>query len=247
MNQEHIFKDYIPANARVHVTYKKGENPQVDFKYPRKWTYKKAVWKCAYTNILHMWIVINYKIMKVGIPIIILYWITNMINNPYTITKTVTEVYNINELIKTIGYAVLFIIGIVSYLGIPPATITYYLQKKKERLGKWIPLIGYYSNLISNKEVHVQKFTPKNTFKKKAIIYSFSNVYLEYNTTEDYNKYLERVDIMELPYEYQRKNWVSVILKRENKNKKTKNDYEFTAIFTFSQQPKKGELTVEYI
>lgn len=51
-----VYKDYIPANARILIDYKAKE--KVRFSYPRKWTYWKAVRELAYPIIFFSWFLV---------------------------------------------------------------------------------------------------------------------------------------------------------------------------------------------
>ena len=56
------------------------------------------------------------------------------------------------------------------------------------------------------------------------------------------HKYLEKLEILEIPFVYKNRRFLLPFL-----SKKVKNDYVFRAVFYFSQTPKKGKLDVEFI
>lgn len=64
----------------------------------------------------------------------------------------------------------------------------------------------------------------------------FDNIYLDFQTTFDYAKYLKTIEVVEIPFLYQRKG-------KEIK----KSDTEWKAIFTFKKIPKKGEIEVLFL
>ena len=64
----------------------------------------------------------------------------------------------------------------------------------------------------------------------------FSNIYLNYNSTDDYSKYLKKVVILEHPFQE--------IVKQGKKKKKLKNVRYWLCQFQFSRVPKKGKLEV---
>jgi hypothetical protein len=64
----------------------------------------------------------------------------------------------------------------------------------------------------------------------------FSNTYLNYNSTDDYSKYLKKVVILEHPFQE--------IVKQGKKKKKLKNVRYWLCQFQFSRVPKKGKLEV---
>ena len=80
------------------------------------------------------------------------------------------------------------------------------------------------------------------TFKKinsnTVEIPLFKNVFLDYEATRDYGKYLIKIDIIEHPF-------VMTCMKTKKKGKP--NEYLWKAIFTFSQIPKAGKLVVKFI
>ena len=68
------------------------------------------------------------------------------------------------------------------------------------------------------------RFKLDNIYNNKAIIPIFSNVFLEYNALEDFGKYLDKIEILELPFFYKRNisfwPWC-------NKTRKFQNEYKF--------------------
>lgn len=238
---EFVYKDYLPANARIVIDYKAKE--RVKFSYPRRWTYKKAVWKMGYITVFSFWanfhvILIFYLTLYLILPTLIIISIFFPFEQVSEIpTHTEILIFNFITVLKSLIFAggfLLYIFGI-------PALATLYLSRDKERLSNWVPKIGYWTACWSlrNKEM---TFKPKDIIDNKVIIPNFSNIFLNYECSGDFNKYLEKVEILELPFKYKiRRFWMPFLIK-----KREKNDYEFRAVFYFSNKIKKGSMKVDF-
>lgn len=229
---EFVYKDYLPANARVVIDYTAHE--KVKFSYPIDWSYWKAVWRRAYPTIACFWLnlhvtVIFYAALYIGFPFLLI----RAIFFPYITIETTTIyhdfIHNVLPLIITIFY----VMGI-------PAIVTLILARDKEKLAKWMPKIGYWAICLRGAKKEAI-FKPENVKDKKAILSTFSNVYLNYKCTGDFNKYLEKVEILEIPFTYIRRRFFFPLLK-----KKEKNDFDFRAVFYFSDEIKEGEMYIEF-
>ena len=235
---EFVYKDYLPANARVIVDYKKEQ--KVAFSYPIKWSYRKAVWARAYPVVTSWWVGIHIIPLMYAclllFPIAILYLLIKSIFYPYsrTITTTTTSTFNFVTSFLPIIIVAFYVFGV-------PAIITLILSKDKERISKWIPKMGYWTaNYITgSKEI---TFKSKDIIKNKIIIPSFGNIFLNYKCKGEFNKYLEKVEVMEIPFNYKHRRFLLPFLK-----KKEKNDYDFRAVFYFLNKPKNGNMCVEFI
>jgi hypothetical protein len=108
-------------------------------------------------------------------------------------------------------------------------------------MSKWFPKLGYWSaKIITGTKEKI--FTKEDISENKVIIPSFSNVFLDYKTSGDFNKFLQKIEILEMPFDYKtRRFWLPFLSKKE------KNDYKFRAVFYFSQKPMEGSLNVEFI
>jgi hypothetical protein len=78
------------------------------------------------------------------------------------------------------------------------------------------------------------RFIPENIQDKEIEIPLFCNVMLDYLATEEFSEYLEKVEIIEHPFNYY------------IRKKRMRNQYLWKAIFHFSQVPKKGFLNVKF-
>lgn len=230
-----VFKDYIPANARIIIDYKSTE--KVRFHYPREWTYRKAVLHCAFPTVWSFFFVIHiYPLLFFAV-----YYVINEIYNLATysgerITVTTQTIihHNFQDIINILPQISIFLFYLVAL----PFIITILLAINKERLGKWMPKLGYWQMKLIG-YVKSSTFLPKDIRYKKAVIPAFNNVFLRYNATEDFGKFLERVEIWELPFEIERRIFFFW--------RKTQiNDAWFRAVFFFSEKPKKGEMKVSF-
>lgn len=94
------------------------------------------------------------------------------------------------------------------------------------------PMINAYTLIIFEmltsykNPVHKGKVNPKVIENNKFIISDFRNVYMDYKFTEDFAKYIKKIDVVNLY---------------------TDNPYKWRAEFHFSKQPKKGEFYIKYV
>lgn len=238
-----IYKDYLPANARIIVDYK-AKDP-VTFSYPREWSYRKAVWKMGYSAVAGFWLALHlpivYLVLYIFIPGIVIYFFYLLslvdINELMSYETTSTLGSSFNSIIFMLifyGFIFFYLLGI-------PAIITWYLSLNKERLSKWIPKMGYWATkiLCQCKEMII---TTKDIKDNKAVLSAFKNVYLNYEPTGDFEKYLEKIEVLEIPFNFKKRRFFIPFLK-----KKTYNDFIFRAVFFFSKKPIKGEMKVEFV
>lgn len=237
---EIVYKDYIPANSRVIIDYKKDE--KVRFSYPLEYTYEQAVKKFVGPTTYSWWMAINlllfFYTMFAGMIIIFILFLFLQLKNPVLVERIVFMTNNTKTLVPDI-----WIPFFILYFFLPPYLIKKYLVHDKERLSRWFPVLGYQaSKMLTGTKGMV--FTTNDIINNRAIIPIFSNVFLEYNALEDFGKYLDKVEILEIPFFYIKN---KSLWPWNKKNKKVKNEYVFRAVFFFSQTPKTGSLEVEFI
>lgn len=229
---EFEYKDYTPANARVIVNYDKGQD--VKFSYPIEWTYWKAVWRRAFPTVIGFWSAIHYVFLfyiamftALGIAIYVSFFpVTTFIEAHYS----TMNIYSFLPLLLVLFY----LIGI-------PFIATIILAMDKERLSKYVPVLGYLANKLAG-GIKKVNFKAKDVNDNKVVIPCFSNVYLEYKCTGDFNKYLSKVEILEIPFIYMRRSRLNPF-----KMKEERNDHIFRAVFYFSNNIKEGDMSVEFI
>lgn len=229
-----VYKDYLPANARVIIDYTKDN--RVGFSYPIEWTYWKAVWKRGFKTVASFWLSLHLFLFFYLRPL----WIAGLIGAIIFLIIHPIELITKASILSSNSVIYPYIGGFFWFIGIP-ALITLWLALDKERMAKWFPKIGYWSAVMILGTCE-KIFTKEDIADKKAVIPSFSNIFLNYKTSGDFNKYLEKVEILEIPFSFKtRRFWLPFLSKKEE------NDYEFRAVFYFSQTPKEGTLDVEFI
>lgn len=227
------WKDYLPANARIIVNYGKGE--RVQFSYPREWTWNRAVWRRGYIVVMNFCfaipIAIGNAIMPLmGIPAI--YVIYRLLFQPWT--ETTTSIYDWKILAS---FGMMF----VAFFGIP-AIINYVMSLNREWYCSVLPKMAAWSSKILGSE-RQKEFIPSDVQDNRVIIPLFSNVFLNYKASGKFNDYLERVEILEMPFTYasgMKVWWLP-------KPKQLKTDFHWRAVFHFSKTPTTGSLSTQFI
>lgn len=237
---ETVYKDYTPANARIVINYRKGE--KVKFSYPIDWTYRKAVIHRALPTIFQFWLMLHLKIIIIGSIYILLPACIGatlaLLNAGIPIDLSLTESVPINFPFNKFFLLLLLSYG---YAFLTPVVITGILSLNKDRLSKWMPKLGYYTSVMTGR-IKIKTFAKDDVVDKKAIIPYFSNVYLNYEASGDFEKYLNKVEILEIPFDYLRKNIILFFMKE----KREKNDFKYRAVFYFNKHPEKGKLETKF-
>lgn len=122
--------------------------------------------------------------------------------------------------VKLIGLFLCFF----SMFGIP--LVLTYITLKTEMI-KQIP----HLQTIGSTKYKVE-LIPEDLKENKFEIPLFKNILMDYIATEEFSKYLERVEIIEHPFNLY------------IKNKKKPNQFLWKGIFYFSEKPKTGELKI---
>jgi hypothetical protein len=108
----------------------------------------------------------------------------------------------------------------------------------------WLKIIyPKFQKLLSKRSSsYLAIFFPKDVKNNKIEIPMFQNIFLDYDASEDFSKYLESIEIKEHPF--------NIIRRINNKlKKKTKlfpNEWLWKAEFKFSKKPKICKLVVEF-
>ena len=234
-----VYHDYIPANARIIIDYDAKE--KVQFSYPVEWTYKKAVWQRAYGTVIGFWAMLHYIALYpflVAFPgIFIGFFLAILPHINFAVDLSEKTAVSIMSLCGILGIEFVFI----AELFIIPFFITFFLSRDKERLARWIPKMGYWSCKYLGK-LKETEFTPEHINEKTCVLSAFSNVYLDWKPTDDFTKYLTKIEILEIPFSFKKRRlWCPLV------EKKIYNEWFFRAVFHFSEQPKTGSMLVEFI
>lgn len=241
---EFEYHDYIPANARIIVSYGKGE--PVKFSYPVEWTYRKAVWKRAYPTITGFWLSIHLvPLVYIFIFGILPIFVGTVLAFPWHVmegtTSVTTSVTTWADSMRILKLELTGISSLLVYLYLVPAVITYYLSLDKDRLARWMPKFGAWSAKIIGgfKEI---EYTSKDVINNVVVLPSFNNVYLHYDANGDFEKYLEKVEVMEIPFNFKKRRFLYPF----DSWKKQYNEWFFRVVFFFKQTPINGSMKVEF-
>jgi hypothetical protein len=135
------------------------------------------------------------------------------------------------------------ILGAIIFFGIP-WVIAKIICLDNDRMTKYCPKLSKWGSLLFG-IIHSAVFTEKDVRDKKIIIPCFSNVFLDYETTGDVSKQLERIEIYELPISASVQFCLFGI--KLIKSKPKRNNSRFSSVFYFTETPKDGTLVVEYV
>jgi len=210
-----------PSDARVFIDYNNKEVP-VRFEYPDK----KSAFNITFKFFLRHWIRLNYILIIFAF---FIFLIVFAINNP--------QDYSSMQRTLTLKQFILAILVPYYFVGIP-LTISIIFIKNK-RLLSLMPYLWAISSKIYMKGYYSQKIYKIDS--KVFEIPMFENVFLDYNATGEFSKYLKKVNITEHPLDYCKKN-----ISGKTKNKHRQTSY-WKAKFIFSGIPKNGFLEVKFI
>lgn len=248
-----IYKDYIPANARMVVDYDKPPKDRVKFAYPKKYTYEQALKKFGYHLFLEVeGLVIIASMFLLFVGVFGFYAsaiVTMLVTNPTAFAVLVTKFQvaavsqcgtaqsiNLTQMMQTYFYIGL---ALIAFFGIPKLLVRWYL-KHPEEISEIIPCWNYHiSNLFRGRKTLT--LLPNMVFNLRVAIPEFHNVYLDYEAEGECSEYLKKVEVLEMPFNF------SYLRPNGSLSKKEINEYVWRAFFTFSKTPKTGSIKVIYI
>lgn len=213
------FADSLPINARITVDYTKPNN-NVKFEYPvNDRNIKKWVLTFIFPVICLVWMFV------VGV-IYIIYAILTNINNINIIEISEPEIAVIVSELWVSLYLVflmcIFVFGI-------PLIISFYIGYNYDKFKYWFPKFQAFMYRFLNAN-HFHTFIVDDLKEPIFEIPLFKNVILTYEATDDFSKYLQRVEIREYDFQY----------------KGEKTQWLWKAKFIFSEVPKSGKLTGKF-
>lgn len=223
-----VFKESVPANARITIDYKKKD---VKFDYLRRYSgWDKFAFILSIVMGTYMLL-----IALIAVPIMLfiagISALTSLTTSVATTSLTATVVTL--EIIHTISIMVL-VFGV-------PILISLMIYFNSEKYSHWLPIIARF---ISEKIFGTKKVIIFRKIKTKIVkIPIFKNVMLDYKATKDYAKYLSNVKIREYGIDIMS---VSRFGKRKMEKIRPAESW-WNAIFEFTQVPKKGKLEVYFI
>ncbi len=195
-----------PNNARVFIDYRKQKD-KVKFEYVAQDNVLKIVWIAMF----RIWFSKGLYLALLPTFLMVVYSIQNL---------------EIDNFLKNIFLANL---GAFYFFGIPTIVSLIFLRSKK--LLSLMPKIQFR---FLGGRYYIAKFKSKDIQNNKIVLPLFSNIGLDYKATKEFSKYLERVEIIEHPFNY----YV--------KKKKKPQQYLWRADFFFSKKPKTGELKIGF-
>jgi len=184
------------------------KNKKVKYQYvERLSTYKQITSNIVYLFVLPWTIFFGYYFVETG----------------------VSPVYiNATQLMKLVFSFSFFFLYLFYRYGV--SYLQSYIVFKCDKLRTWA--VKFNSSFNTK---HFMEF--KNINSKEATIPCFKNVFLKWKATKDYAKYLERIEIKEVPYRLRKEFHHGKRYMLPDKSK-------FYAKFFFSKVPKKGSLQV---
>lgn len=214
--------DTSTQNARIHIDYKTGD---VLFGYPNgkkeanlitRWV---ALYFTAMISLLELLgaIVVGYILGYLG------YSIGLSIFTPTIVAPTPIDTLIGNTQIMWFYFLVF-----------TPATLLLPLAMDTKTFSRVFPKISIITyKIFPWKTINVYEVT--NVVGNTIELPFFQNRMLQYKATDDFSKYLEKVDVVEHPF------------REEGVFSKKVNQYLWKATFTFTETPKVGKMRIEFI
>ena len=240
-----IYKDHIPANARILIDYKAKE--KVKFAYPIKWTYKKALDTLVKPTVVGWWIWFNFQVGMTLAFLYLLFNIFDIIRKLYGngIHYHIASISSINPS-ANISFTGWISIGVVIEIILVPNILMLWIRKNPEWLSMNFPKINAWISKVHSETKRIT-FHSKDINRKKLIIPVFENVFLDYKCYGDFGKSLAKIEIFEYPFSYFYKTGKLFWFMPKGKTEKVKNDTLFRAVFHFNKIPKEGRMDVVFI
>jgi hypothetical protein len=246
MGEAFIYKEYLPENAQVLVDYTQPPKDRVKFLYVKERTYNQALMHGGLNSFLNFWFV---QLMLIAIPIgIFIFGIMIGFGIGYVIIHPSIILYSLNTLwqpnysttTQATAYPglILAIVQISSIMLIPfgvPILALLIASRDKELLARMVPKMNYNCAkwMGTLKKTTIK---PEDIYDNKFAIPYFHNVYLDYQASGDFSKYLEKVEVLAIPFSWE---WLN-----PKKRKPPKNEYDFRTLFVFSQRPENGQMDI---
>lgn len=207
------YKAYLPDNAEVIVDYTKPPKERTSFNYVFKRSWKESLLHGGFRTFSDVW-------WYVTLPV---YWFVL----GFGIARLMA--FNIDGL-YTIVSAWLMCNGV-------PWLALLFASLNKERLADMIPKMNYKLSLFT-KSLKQKVVTTSDLVENKYIIPLFHNIYLDWESTGDFGRYLKKVEVLSIPNDFE---W------KDRKTKKPRpNEYLFRAVFYFKQRPREGQMNLVF-
>lgn len=212
--------DNTTQNARIHINYKTGD---VAFGYPNG----KNGGSSLTDRLITLYAALLLGVLFAILPLLCIWALFSLLNQPFTLPQSIE--INPQPMLsnKQITDTYLFFFT--------PIMLVLPIALDEKRFSRLYPKIGYWLHRISRVWKPINVYEVKSVEGKVVELPFFDNVFLHYEATDDFSKYLEKVDIVEHPF------------RKESVFSKRNNDRLWKAVFTFTEQPKLGALRIEFI
>lgn len=214
--------DNFPMNAGINVAF---PSRKVTFSYSEKSTSKKSL-KLIYMSIFQLWFIANILMMAV------------LFISAFTVFILAGNVFAPSLETASVDFSELLKLGaVIGYMLLLPLIPSAYLTWKYEKFSKIFPKLNYFvASLFEVRKSVIVESLDKPVFELPL----FQNVYLGYEATEDFSKFLKNIEVKEFGFKCIRTD----IFKKEKEVNLTS---RWRAIFSFSQVPKNGKLVINFI
>jgi len=220
------YADKSPVNANIHVDYTKKGGKRVWFSYPNK----KTRWQ-QFTSIYGLFLMMYFVAAAALILFIMLsglvYGLLTVIFYPVSSTPSTATPFHWWDVIRLIAMMSLYIF--------PPLIPSLWIAWKYDKYKTTFPKLQFAFNRLLSP---VHRVRVRKLKSKVFEIPYFHNVNLTYEATRDFGKFLKKVDIIPAGLKVKK-----LVLKREKEIEIRR----WKAVFTFSEIPKRGQLTVDFL
>jgi hypothetical protein len=207
-----------PNNARVFIDY--NNKSKARFEYVDKTS-----------QILHLYVTFAYIYIGIFFIIYIGYTLAFLFDSLFKIKQ--------NEIIQNFTQENMFSIIFVLLVIILPL-ITSLIFRYNKKLIRFMPKINLFIHSFPFNTHYYSKI--EKVEDKIVEIPMFQNIFLDYEATEEFSRYLDKVSIVEYPLNKITRN----IFNKNNTKIGRKYDY-WKAIFEFNEIPKSGYLEIHYL
>lgn len=225
------YSGFLPLNSRITIDYTKKD--PVRFEYVKKRGYWHSVMSFGYPTVLNFCFsfIIPLFFNAISLSLVALAGLVFLYKYAMLAPYTTTSFDNPITTIMVMAFVVFLVYGV-------PFLFTVLLALDKKSFSIVVPKMAYYSALMmgSAKERTITSFD-----SKEFILPYFKNVFLDYTALGECGLFLERVEIVEHKIEL-----LGLDFLVPWKVKRSKNEYFWTAKFTFTHVPRQGLLKLTY-
>jgi len=224
-----VYQQSNPSDCRIFIDFKNKKKP-VTFQYPSK--------ESSFSIVFHM-------IVGIFVQLLILFVILNFpIIMAWSFLEPIEarmETYDNSLYLISI---MLMIFSEIGYILVALPILATLIFISKDNWMKQMPRIQMKMSMLYGGSISTIRVKKLNSKIYELPI--FDNVFLEYKTTKDFARYLEKIEVTEHDFWIvkQPSFWKSFLGKKQSKRKQT--DY-WKARFFFKEIPKGGYLKIDFI